>query len=307
MPNSSSERSVVERLVINRIGHLGDGIADGADGAIYVPGALPGETVEVEEVAGHPDRRRLLHVDAASPERITPICPHFGVCGGCAVQHWEMARYRDVEARSCHYGFAPSGPRRTGLRSDRRARRRPPPCGISRPPRHARCARGRVLGRSRAPSGRNRPLSGFGQKPGRGAEGRLGNRRNARSNQKTARHSRHVDGCRPRYRCPRLGRADCAARLRRWRLSAPSTIWRGSRATANSSRRRACQRCGLAKQSCNCRRPPSCRPQRMARPRWRGSFSARARVATRVADLFSGIGPFALRRCRGSTRVRGRR
>jgi 23S rRNA (uracil1939-C5)-methyltransferase len=94
MPNFSSGRHVVERLVINRVGHLGDGIADSPDGAIYVPGALPGETVEVEEVAGHPDRRRLLHIDAASPERITPICPHFGVCGGCAVQHWEMSCYR---------------------------------------------------------------------------------------------------------------------------------------------------------------------------------------------------------------------
>jgi 23S rRNA (uracil1939-C5)-methyltransferase len=93
-PNFSSGRHVVERLVINRVGHLGDGVADSPDGAIYVPGALPGETVEVEEVAGHPDRRRLLHIDAASPERITPICPHFGVCGGCAVQHWEMSCYR---------------------------------------------------------------------------------------------------------------------------------------------------------------------------------------------------------------------
>lgn len=85
---------MVERLVIDRVGHLGDGIADGTDGAIFVPGALPGETVEVEAVPGHPDRRRLLHVDAASAERIKPICPHFGVCGGCAVQHWETARYR---------------------------------------------------------------------------------------------------------------------------------------------------------------------------------------------------------------------
>ena len=51
---------MVERLVIDRLGHRGDGVADGADGAIYVPGTLPGETVEVEEVAGHPDRRRLL-------------------------------------------------------------------------------------------------------------------------------------------------------------------------------------------------------------------------------------------------------
>jgi 23S rRNA (uracil1939-C5)-methyltransferase len=85
---------VTERLTIDRIGHRGDGIADGAGGPIYVSGALPGETVEVDQVAGHPDRRHLVHVAAASAERIAPICPHFGVCGGCAVQHWDTAHYR---------------------------------------------------------------------------------------------------------------------------------------------------------------------------------------------------------------------
>ena len=85
---------MVERLLIDRLGRLGDGIADGADGPLYIPGALPGETVEAESVAGHPDRRHLLHIERRSPERIAPICPHFGVCGGCAVQHWETARYR---------------------------------------------------------------------------------------------------------------------------------------------------------------------------------------------------------------------
>jgi 23S rRNA (uracil1939-C5)-methyltransferase len=85
---------VAERLTIAHLGHRGDGVADGPAGAIYVPGTLPGETVEVEEVAGHPDRRRLLQVERPSTERISPICPHFGVCGGCAVQHWEEARYR---------------------------------------------------------------------------------------------------------------------------------------------------------------------------------------------------------------------
>ena len=85
---------MAERLVIEKLGHRGDGVAADADGPIYVPGALPGETVEVDSVPGHPDRRRLLHVDKPSAERIAPICPHFGVCGGCAVQHWDLSRYR---------------------------------------------------------------------------------------------------------------------------------------------------------------------------------------------------------------------
>lgn len=85
---------MVERLTIWRIGHRGDGVVDGPDGPIYVPGALPGETVEVEAVPGHPDRRALLQVERPNAERIAPICPHFGVCGGCAVQHWGAAPYR---------------------------------------------------------------------------------------------------------------------------------------------------------------------------------------------------------------------
>jgi len=85
---------VVEHLVIDRIGHRGDGVVDGADEPIFVPGALPGETVEVDTVPGHPDRRQLLRVETASPQRIAPICPHFGVCGGCAMQHWETSAYR---------------------------------------------------------------------------------------------------------------------------------------------------------------------------------------------------------------------
>jgi 23S rRNA (uracil1939-C5)-methyltransferase len=85
---------LVERLRIARLGHRGDGVADDPAGAIFVPGALPGETVEVEAIAGHPDRRHLLRIDVANAERIAPICPHFGVCGGCAVQHWDIDHYR---------------------------------------------------------------------------------------------------------------------------------------------------------------------------------------------------------------------
>ena len=85
---------MVERLEIDHVGHFGDGVAHSGGQTIYVPYTLAGETVEVAPLPGHPDRRRLLAVERASPERITPFCQHFGVCGGCAIQHWEPERYQ---------------------------------------------------------------------------------------------------------------------------------------------------------------------------------------------------------------------
>ena len=85
---------MTERLTIARLGHRGDGVADTHSGPVFVPYTLPGEVVEVEPAPGHSDRRHLLRVEAASAERIAPFCPHFGVCGGCQTQHWDFSRYR---------------------------------------------------------------------------------------------------------------------------------------------------------------------------------------------------------------------
>ena len=104
---------MTEQLTISRLGHRGDGIADTADGPVYIPYALPGETVTVEAVAGHPDRRHLLHVDWPSHERVAPLCKHFGACGGCALQHWSLAEYHlwkrslVLEAMAAHALVAP--------------------------------------------------------------------------------------------------------------------------------------------------------------------------------------------------------
>jgi 23S rRNA (uracil1939-C5)-methyltransferase len=85
---------LVDRLTIDHIGRQGDGVAPTEAGPVYVPYTLPGEIVETEPWPGHPDRGHLLRVETASAERIAPVCPHFGVCGGCALQHWQTARYR---------------------------------------------------------------------------------------------------------------------------------------------------------------------------------------------------------------------
>jgi 23S rRNA (uracil1939-C5)-methyltransferase len=86
---------VVERLLIDHVGHLGDGVAPVEGRSLFVPYTLGGETVEVAAAPGHhPDRRQLVRIEQASPERIEPLCRHFGICGGCAIQHWETERYR---------------------------------------------------------------------------------------------------------------------------------------------------------------------------------------------------------------------
>jgi len=86
---------VSERLTIARLAHRGDGIADTPAGPLYVAYALPGETVETEPLPGQPDRRRIAGIVSPSAERVVPICPHFGTCGGCAMQHWADAPYRE--------------------------------------------------------------------------------------------------------------------------------------------------------------------------------------------------------------------
>lgn len=83
--------NVSERVVIDHIGHQGDGVVRGEGTPVFVPYTLPGETVEIERSN---ERAVLRAVIAPSAKRIEPICPHFGICGGCALQHWQEAGYR---------------------------------------------------------------------------------------------------------------------------------------------------------------------------------------------------------------------
>jgi 23S rRNA (uracil1939-C5)-methyltransferase len=85
---------VAEQFFIDHVGHRGDGVAVANGASIYVPYTLGGETVEVAPADGHAERRHLLKVAQASAERIAPFCQYFGSCGGCAIQHWQADAYR---------------------------------------------------------------------------------------------------------------------------------------------------------------------------------------------------------------------
>lgn len=69
------------RLTVERLGHLGDGIAPGP---VFVPMVLPGEVVE-GDVAG--DRMADPKIVTPSTARVRPACPHYRACGGCSLMH----------------------------------------------------------------------------------------------------------------------------------------------------------------------------------------------------------------------------
>jgi 23S rRNA (uracil1939-C5)-methyltransferase len=79
-------------LDIERLGQRGEGVARTGRGLVFVPYALPGETVRAE-VDG--ERGRLLEVVKPSADRIAPFCKYYGECGGCAVQALSFDKYAE--------------------------------------------------------------------------------------------------------------------------------------------------------------------------------------------------------------------
>jgi 23S rRNA (uracil1939-C5)-methyltransferase len=70
-----------QRIVIERLGHLGDGVAHGP---VFATRTLPGEVVE-GVITG--DRMADPKIVTPSPDRVKPPCPHYNQCGGCSLQH----------------------------------------------------------------------------------------------------------------------------------------------------------------------------------------------------------------------------
>src|SRR3954471_21099514 len=110
-----TEPTAIE-TIISRLGAQGDGVATLADGKpVYVAATAPGDRVRIalEDREGDGVRGRLVELLAPGPGRGTPPCPHFGVCGGCALQHLSLDAYRDwkrgllVDALARHAVEAP--------------------------------------------------------------------------------------------------------------------------------------------------------------------------------------------------------
>lgn len=86
---------MADTLLIDHVGHRGDGVADAHGAQVFVPYTLAGETITADTDASRADRLKLLEVVTPSQERIDPFCDYFTRCGGCAIQHWRDAPYRN--------------------------------------------------------------------------------------------------------------------------------------------------------------------------------------------------------------------
>ena len=75
---------------ITALGQKGEGVAEIDGRKVFVPLALPGERVELEADG---ERGTLLGIITPAPNRIEPFCPHFGACGGCQLQHLDRPSY----------------------------------------------------------------------------------------------------------------------------------------------------------------------------------------------------------------------
>lgn len=86
---------------VDDLTHEGQGVARRDGKAIFVEGALPGEEVRCVYTArrSRRDEARTVEVLRAAPERIEPRCAHFGVCGGCALQHLQPSEQLAVKQR----------------------------------------------------------------------------------------------------------------------------------------------------------------------------------------------------------------
>ena len=88
------KRELFEDLEVVDISSKGAGIVKSKDGkVIFVQGVVPGDrvTIEIYKKKRKFFEARLIRIDHPSPNRVTPVCFHFGVCGGCK---WQNLNYK---------------------------------------------------------------------------------------------------------------------------------------------------------------------------------------------------------------------
>ncbi len=101
-PKSSKQLSAKQSFNVTQLDHLGAGIAQYQGKVVFIPGALPNETVQAQLVEQKKNyaRAKLIKVDTQSPARVEPLCPHYHACGGCDLQHLSLDGQREHKSKA---------------------------------------------------------------------------------------------------------------------------------------------------------------------------------------------------------------
>jgi 23S rRNA (uracil1939-C5)-methyltransferase len=101
----------MREALIESLDHEGRGVAHVDGKVVFIDGALPGERVTYTAYRRKPsfEMAEVVRIMQPSSRRVTPRCPHFGVCGGCSMQHLEptaqvAAKQRVLENALWHIG-----------------------------------------------------------------------------------------------------------------------------------------------------------------------------------------------------------
>ncbi|MDF1749835.1 MAG: class I SAM-dependent RNA methyltransferase [Alphaproteobacteria bacterium] len=92
---SQKKRPVSEpvTVTIDHIGARGDGVAQGPSGPLFIPGTAPGDQVVAipGEKRGDGWAAKMKDLLVSGPDRVEPVCQHAAACGGCSLQHMDLA------------------------------------------------------------------------------------------------------------------------------------------------------------------------------------------------------------------------
>jgi len=96
--------AAIETGVVADLTHEAEGVVRGSEAGgktVFVAGALPGERISFRRNSFHKshDEAELVEIHEPSSARVTPRCAHFGVCGGCAMQHLDPATQIEVKQK----------------------------------------------------------------------------------------------------------------------------------------------------------------------------------------------------------------
>src|SRR5688500_7797223 len=92
-----------EWLKVESLDLEGQGVAHNAEGkVVFIEGALPGEEVQVQvhRKKNNWEQASMTALRRESAQRVSPPCRHFGVCGGCKMQHLSLGAQIAVKQRA---------------------------------------------------------------------------------------------------------------------------------------------------------------------------------------------------------------